>query len=212
MLPAATGQRFDDFRFTAHADDLSSILQHYVIDLVDMPTPGAKPTLPVSPLLKADVPSVFQMGPEALRVSSAAELEQHLFHNPYFSPDALFALRYRPEGPPLAVGILVQNPAYAHPKQVDAAMPCFRLGAFGTEGMSAKRINGLFSFFARTDRDVMPLGLDLLGLAAFRLQDSELDSFAAQVPSDVPHLQRFYQRLFRKQGSFPVLERKLREE
>ena len=88
-------------------------------------------------------------------------------------------------------------------------MPCFRLGAFGTEGMQTKRLNGLFSFLTRSDRDTMPLGLDLLGQAAFRLRQTEVSHLAAQVPSDAPQLLRFYQRLFRRQGSFPILERTL---
>ena len=48
-----------------------------------------------------------------------------------------------------------------------------------------------------------------MGHAAYRLQQSDLDCLAAQVPSDVPHLLRFYQHLFRRQGSFPILERTL---
>jgi hypothetical protein len=42
------------------------------------------------------------------------------------------------------------------------------------------------------------------------LRNVEIDSFAAQAPSDVPHLLRFYQSHFRHQGSFPVLERSLK--
>jgi hypothetical protein len=34
-------------------------------------------------------------------------------------------------------------------------------------------------------------------------------AFAAQVASNVPHLLRFYQNYFRRQGSFPVYERAL---
>jgi hypothetical protein len=82
-------------------------------------------------------------------------------------------------------------------------MPCFRLGAFGTEGLSVKRVNGLFSFLARP-ADISSVGLDLLTHAAYMLHDSPVDTFAAQVPSDAPHLLRFYQHHFRKQGSFPI--------
>ena len=42
-----------------------------------------------------------------------------------------------------------------------------------------------------------------------RLRQTEVSHLAAQVPSDAPHLLRFYQRLFRRQGSFPILERTL---
>ena len=105
-------------------------------------------------------------------------------------------------------GIIVANPAYANPKQVDAAMPCFRLGAFGTERMQAKRIHGLFSFLCRAT-DTNRLGLELIGHAAFRLHQTDVETLAAQAPSDAPHLLRFYHHHFRKQGSFPVFERNL---
>src|SRR5262249_33220733 len=158
------------------------------------------------PLQPADVPAVLALAPEALRTQSAAELERHLFDNPFFRPDALFCLRSRTDGKPVGVGILVENPSYADPMQVDAAMPCFRLGAFGTEGMQTKRINGLFSFLVKADRDVNALGLDLLSHAALKMRSTSPDTLAGQVPSNVPHLLRFYQHYFRRQGSFPVFE------
>ena len=99
--------------------------------------------------------------------------------------------------------------SYADPNLVDAAMPCFRLGAFGAEGMQVKRLNGMFSFLARNSTQVNALGLDLLGYATFRVRETDLEAFAAQAPSDAPHLLRFYQQYFRRQGSFPVLERQL---
>jgi hypothetical protein len=66
----------------------------------------------------------------------------------------------------------------------------------------------LFSFVAKTS-DANRLGLELLAHAVFRQHDTDVETFAAQAPSDVPHLLRFYQHHFRKQGSFPVLERAL---
>ena len=42
-------------------------------------------------------------------VQTAEQLEQHLFHNPHFSPDAVFVLRNKSDGPPLAVGIVVAS-------------------------------------------------------------------------------------------------------
>jgi hypothetical protein len=88
-------------------------------------------------------------------------------------------------------------------------MPCFRLGAFGTEGMDCKRVNGLFSFLCRSGREVSAMALDLMGHAAFRLEETSTAWLGAQVPSDVPHLLRFYQQHFRRQGSFPVFEKTL---
>jgi hypothetical protein len=156
------------------------------------------------------VPAVLALAPGALRTRTTADLERHLFHNPYFGPESLFALRSRGGEDLLAVGILIQDSIYADPKLVDSSMPCFRLGAFGTEGMQTKRLRGLFSFLAKLDHSLPVLGLDLMGHAALRLADhDDIDSLAAQVPSDVPPLLHFYQQHFRRQGSFPVFERSL---
>ena len=195
--------------FNGHDFRLVREMVNFVIDIVEMPTPAARPSLPFSPLKREDVPAVFELAPEALRVKTPAELEKHLFDNPFFSHEALFVLRSRTGGIPAAVGILLDSPDYADPKQIDSNMPCFRLGAFGAEGMTAKRVKGLFSFLCRPGRDVSSLALDLMGHAAFRLEDSNTASLAAQVSSDVPHLLRFYQQHFRRQGSFPIFERNL---
>ena len=39
--------------------------------------------------------------------------------------------------------------------------------------------------------------------------DADIDTLAAQVPTDAPHLLAFYQSYFRPQGTFPVYERPL---
>jgi hypothetical protein len=194
--------------FRARGFQQAREMVNFVVDLVDMPTPAARRSMPVNALQPSDLTAVASLAPGTLRINTVAELERHLFHNPYYPPEALFALRGS-DGLPAAIGILVGNPSYANPKQVDAGMPCYRLGAFGTEGMQTKRINGLFSFLTR-DEDAARLGLELLNHAALRLRNVEIDSFAAQAPSDVPHLLRFYQSHFRHQGSFPVLERSLK--
>ncbi|HEY7330028.1 MAG TPA: hypothetical protein VH592_20500 [Gemmataceae bacterium] len=182
---------------------------NYVLDLVGMPTPMARPSSSVGPATPSDVPAIHEMGANVLFIRDRAALEHYLFHNPYFPADSVFVLRSRTGGPALAAGILIANPSYANPRQVDAAMPCFRLGAFGTEGMTTKRINGLFSFLTANARDAQPLALDLLGYAAHKLQDTEVETFAAQVPSDADHLLCFYKQYFQRQGSFPILERML---
>ncbi len=195
--------------FLAHGFQQVREMVNFVLDLAEMPTPAPRPNSLVSPLRPEDLSAILQLAPGALRVTTVAELEQHLFQTPYFKPEALFVLRSRSDGTPLGVGILVQEPSYGNAKQVDAAMPCFRLGAFGTERMQTKRLNGLYSFLARNDPNVNPIGLDLMGQAAFRLRAVPVDALAAQVASDVPHLFRFYQQYFRRQGSFPIFERAL---
>jgi hypothetical protein len=227
LLEAAlTGLRQRGARraFTAYRSDWPAINQfflergfrsareivNFVLNFRDMPTPSASPSPAIGPITRADVPAVLALGAGTLRVTDAAALEQYLFAAPYFPPEALFALRSRQNAAPLAVGIFVTETTYADPRGLDANMPCFRLGAFGTEGMTTKRVKGLFSFLALPDRSLPGFGMDLLGHAAQRLDvGDDIESFAAQVPSDAPALLAFYQQHFQRQGSFPVLEREL---
>jgi hypothetical protein len=182
---------------------------NFILDFADMPTPTARPNMSVGPLEPGDVPAVLALGTGVLRTPTAVDLEKHLFHNPHFPATSVFAVCGRSDAAPLAAGLVVANASYANPRAVDSAMPCFRLGAFGTEGLTTKRINGLFSFVTAAAADVSRLGLDLMAHAALRLQDTQVATFAAQVPSDADHLLRFYNQYFRRQGSFPVLEREL---
>jgi hypothetical protein len=195
--------------FLGHGFRHARDMVNFVVDLAELPTPAARPGSPIVTVKPEDVPTILALAPEALRTHSAAELERHLFQNAYFRTDSLFCLRSRQDGTLAGIGILIENNSFADPLQVDPAMPCFRLGAFGTEGMQTKRINGLFSFLVRAGRDVNALGLDLLGYAAAKLRHTSPETIAGQVPSDVPHLIRFYQQYFRRQGSFPVFERDL---
>jgi hypothetical protein len=195
--------------FAAHGFRRAREMVNFVVTIVDLPTAAARPGSPILPLRPEEVPAALALAPQALRCRDAGALRGHLFENELLGPGAAFALRSRTSNAPLAVGVLVENPAYANPLQLDADMPCFRLGAFGTEGMQVKRINGLFSFLAPAGKDLNALGLDLLGHAVRKLQRTNLDSLAAQVPSDAAHLLRFYQQYFRRQGAFPVFERSL---
>jgi hypothetical protein len=181
---------------------------NFVVDLIEMPTPGARPGTPFKPLTRDDLPVLLNAAPDLLRVS-LDELDRELLRNPYFPPESAFTLRSRSDGKVIAAAVIVANTAYANPKMLDAMMPCFRLGALGTEGMTHKRINGMFSFVVVEPREVNRLGLDLLGQATSRLLDTQVETLAAQVASDVPHLVRFYQQYFRLQGRFPICERAL---
>jgi len=194
--------------FLAHGFAQAREMLNFVCDLIELPTPAARPGTAFSPLTREDLPVLLNAAPELLRVS-LEELDQALLRNPYFPPESLFTFRDRNDSTVVAVGLVVANPAYSNPKLIDASMPCFRLGAFGTEGMTHKRINGMFSLLVIEPRDVNRLGLDLLGQAAYRCQETQVETFAAQVPSDVPHLVRFYQQFFRPQGRFPIYERTL---
>ncbi len=183
---------------------------NFIIDLVEMPTPPSRPSSAITAMMPEDVKAIFEFAPDVLRAQNPEELAEHLLENPFFPPDSIFVLRARDGKTPIAAGIMVLNPEYADPNVLDSDMPCFRLGAFGTEGTRTKRVNGLFSFVCRKDQSISALGLDLLGQAAFRVREQDdIECFAAQVPSDAPELLKFYQRNFRRQGSFPILERQL---
>jgi hypothetical protein len=222
---AALAQRGVQRPFTAYRGDWPAINQffvdhgfrtaremvNFVMSFLDMPTPSVRPANSISPLQPGDVRAVLALGAGVLQVASEAALRDYLFANPYFPATALFALRSAPEAAPLAVGIFVTEPTYADPRALDSSMPCFRLGAFGTEGMSTKRVKGLFSFLGRPDRSLPGYAMDLLGYAANHIGvDEDIECCAAQVPSDAPALLAFYQRHFQRQGSFPVLVREQR--
>jgi hypothetical protein len=194
--------------FLAHGFVQAREMINFVVDIIEMPTPAARTGTSFTPLTREDLPVLLNAAPDVLRVS-VDELDRQLLRNPYFPPESLFAVRSRGDGKVLAASLIVANPAYANPKLLDAMMPCFRLGAFGTEGMTHKRINGMFSFLVTEPRDVNRLGLDLMGQAALHLQETQVETLAAQVASDVPHLVRFYQQYFRPQGRFPIYERTL---
>jgi hypothetical protein len=179
---------------------------NFFAEFLEMPTPSARASSAISPLVPADVPALLELMPGALRVTRAEDLHDHLFKNPYFTSDALFALRNR-DGEVMAAGIVVYSPNYADPHAVDAAMPCFRLGAFGTERMQTKRLKGLFSFLARPDARLASLAMDLMAHAAYRMRDNDdVTGLAGQAATDAPDLVAFFERNFKRQGSFPVFE------
>lgn len=194
--------------FQGHGFQRGHEMVNFVLDIVDMPTPAARPLHPFTPLTREDLPGLLRLGAGIVRCHTEAEAEQAWLANPWFRPESVFVLRGKNKGELQAAGVLIKNSAYAHPKQLDSAMPCFRLGAFGTEGLTTKRINGLFSLLMPPTGNMMALALDLLGHAALQMEE-DCDCLAAQVPSDAAHLLRFYQHHFRRQGSFPVLERTL---
>lgn len=182
---------------------------NFVADVNDLDVDEADARTSVSQMDPEDVSAARSLAPQALRTTDTDALRFHLLANPYFPADSVTVLRENGNPQVRAVGVAVLNPAYADARAVDANMPCFRLGAFGTEGMQVKRLNGLFSFLARDDDEADQLGRILLGQTVERLRAASVQACAAQVPSDAAHLLPFYERHFRRQGSFPVLERTL---
>jgi hypothetical protein len=123
----------------------------------------------------------------------------------YFS-QSLVALKDAGRGAIRGVGLLVVNDRFADPTKIDAAMPCFRLGALGTEGERHKRVNGLFSavFADGSEGELL-----LSWLVGTRARPAGLTHLAAQAPSDAPSSCDWYDRFFQRQGSFPILSRRL---
>lgn len=180
---------------------------NYWTDPVDLPTLVNRGRLPVARLRRADVPAVAAMGRGVLRLPEP-ELESYLFANPYFPAEAVLVLR-GPDDAPAAVGIGLESATYADVKKVDPLAPCFRLGAFGSEGLNTKRVNGLFSFLVANPAHALTAGLALLSEASQEMTEGTVTGLAAQCPSDAPHLAAFYARYFKEHGRFPVLEKQL---
>lgn len=193
--------------FESHGFRKARDMVNFAQNLLDLPTMVIRRGLNISPLKAEDLPAMAALAPTVLKIAPD-KMEQHFLANRYFSADSLFVLR-KADGAVQGVGQLITNSDYADPLQIDSAAPCFRLGAFGTEGMTTKRVKGLFSFLVRDDADGTAIGLDLLSYSLSRLQDDSIDVLAAQAPSDAKHLVSFYQKYFRKQGFFPVFEREL---
>lgn len=193
--------------FAARGFPVARRMLNFALDLVEMPTVSNAARPATTPLRPEDLPALLAACPGLVR-GTAAELERHLFRNRFFGPESAFAVRDR-DGAAAAAAVLVANPAYADPKAIDAQMPCFRLGAWGTEGLTHKRIHGVFSVLAPASPNGQRLSLDLLAVAAERLEAAGGSTLAAQVADDQPHLVRFYQSYFRAQGSFPIYQRTL---
>lgn len=193
--------------FTAHGFSKTREMVNFVQGVLDLPTMVIRRGLNVTPLSPEDLPALAGLAPSVMRLP-LEKLSDYFFKNPYFDASSLFCLR-KSDSSLQAVGIMIANAKYADPLKIDPAMPCFRLGAFGTEGMTTKRVNGLFSFLVGSEADAFSIGLDLLSYAINNLEDDSVESLAAQAPSDAPNLVGFYQRHFRKQGSFPIFEREI---
>lgn len=180
---------------------------NYWADPVDLPTLVNRGKLPIDRLKPSDLPAVAAMGKGILRLPPDG-LESYFFANPYFPAEACLVLRAG-DGAPVAVGIGLESGTYADVKRVDPLAPCFRLGAFGSEGLNTKRVNGLFSFLVANPANALTAGLALLSEASQEMTEGTVTALAAQCPSDAPHLAAFYARYFKEHGRFPMLERAL---
>jgi hypothetical protein len=192
--------------FTARGFVRARDVVNFCADPVELPTLLSRSKLPMNRVRREDVPAVAELGRGVIRVPDD-KLEAHLFANPYFPAEAFLLLRDS-HGAPIACGFGYDCETFANAKKVDPLAPCFRLGAFGTEGLNVKRINGLFSFVAKPEL-ALTSGLALLGEISMELTEGSVEALAAQCGTDAPHLMAFYTRYFKEQGRFPVLELEL---
>jgi hypothetical protein len=181
---------------------------NYYADPVDLPTVANRGGLPLRRLQRTDLPALAAMGRGLIRLPPE-RLEAYFFANPYFPVEAFLVMDGRDGAEPVAVGVGLETASWADVKKVDPLAPCFRMGAFGTEGLNTKRVNGLFSYMVSKPEHAIPAGLGLLAEASQEMTEGSVNSIAAQCPTDAPHLLNFYARYFKEQGRFPVLERQL---
>jgi hypothetical protein len=189
--------------FTAHGFVRAREVVNFSADPVELPTLLSRSKLPMNRIRREDVPVIAELGRGVIRIADD-KLEQFLFANPYFPAEAYLLLRDS-HGEPVACGFGYDCASYADVKKVDPLAPCFRLGAFGTEGLNVKRVNGMFSYVAKPDH-ALTAGLALLGELSLELTEGSVTTLAAQCGTDAPHLLAFYTRYFKEQGRFPVLE------
>jgi hypothetical protein len=191
--------------FEDHGFDKVRDVVTFAQSIGDLPTMFQRPGLNVTLARPDDVPAIEVLGAGLLRLREKS-LADYLLNNPSFPADAVYVLRKK-DGTPQGVGVLIDNDSYPGVDTLDARAPAYWFGAFGTEGLPARRVNGLFSFLAAPGRDAQLVGQDLLWYGTSRMESNSFEWLAAQVSSDAPHLLGFYERYFQKRGTFPVFER-----
>lgn len=216
---AAARERGTARLFTAYRRDWDSILQFFVADgftktrdvvnfvaePMDLPTIANRGGLPLRRMQPADIPALAEMGQGLIRIP-VDKLEAYYFSNPYFPVEAFLVMEDR-SGVPVGIGVGLESSTWADAKKVDPLAPCFRMGAFGTEGLNTKRVNGMFSYVVSKPEHALPAGLGLLHEASQEMTEGSVTSICAQCPTDAPHLMNFYTRYFKEQGRFPIYER-----
>jgi len=181
---------------------------NYIAAVSDLPKSIPMPAdRRIEPMQRGDLPRVIALAPNFFIDLDADQLEQFYRHNTFYDfSNSLFVLKDGRQNRTLGAFLLVVSDRFADPTKIDAAMPCFRLGAFGTERERHKRVNGLFSCIFSQDAD----GDLMLAHAVESLtHGTALTHLAAQVPSEAVSLCQWYDRRFKRQGSFPFLSREL---
>jgi hypothetical protein len=181
---------------------------NYVAEMSSLPAPSRIPSNRViEPLNRDELPQLIALAPGLFIDTDRPALEQFFWSNPFYAfPDSLFVLKDSESKQVQGAFLVVLSDRFADPTKIDAAMPCFRLGAFGTERERHKRVNGLFSCaFADEAEGNLLLSAALESLTVH----SVVTHIAAQAPTDAVSLCHWYDHFFQRQGSFPILSRRL---
>jgi hypothetical protein len=182
---------------------------NYVAELSGLPRRSRIPADRRIERLKPDeLPRLLALAPRLFGGTEVEAIEQFFWNNTFYPfGDSLFAFKDPGSGEILGAYVLVIDDHFADPTKIDAAMPCFRLGAFGTERERHKRVNGLFScVFADEAEGEL---LMMLEPVWSRAGEAGLTHIAAQAPSDAPAVCALYDLYFHRQGEFPILARRL---
>ncbi len=189
--------------FHQHGFMPTRLMINYVAELSRLPHAAVPLGRVVALMERGQLAEIRAMGAGVFPEESFEGLDEFYWGNPYFAPESLFVLKEDADGRILGAAQVIDNPEYADPTKLDAAMPCFRLGALGTERERHKRVRGMFSCLFADE----PAGEVLLAEAVRRMERAGLTHVAAQVSSTPSRLTHFYDRFFTRQGSFPILSR-----
>lgn len=160
---------------------------------------AAQPRLKTMSFREKNVGRLAETGKGVLGSQDPQLLSAFYLQNPYLRAEDVFVAVQGDQE--TGFGVTIRNEAYADPTQINPQMPCFRLGAFGTETERHKRVQGMVSVLPGTTT----IGAALLAEAVRRLQAAGIRQAAAKAPSDRPELIALYDRYFDRQGAFPIL-------
>lgn len=194
--------------FKAHDFHEKRQMINYLAEVAWMPD---RPEVPdnrvIERLDRRAIGELTAMAPGLFSSVESRSLEAFFWEHPHYDfSESLFALEEAGTRRLLGVSLLVLSDRFADPSRIDAAMPCFRLGAFGSERERHKRVNGLYScvFLDPAEAELLLAAPDWS-----RARAAGLTHVAAQAPSDASALCAFYDRYFQRQGAFPILARRL---
>jgi hypothetical protein len=184
---------------------------NYVAEVAQLlPDTVLPPDRVVEPLSREEIRDLHALALEVVPEDDPGVFDRFYSENSYYDFSGRIVALKEAGGTRklLGIALLVIADQFADPTQINAAMPCFRFGTFGTERERHKRVNGLFSTVFTDAID----GELLLGwLVRTQARPAGLTHIAAQAPSDAPAVCALYDRFFQRQGAFPILSRRLQD-